>query len=159
MRIEIDQSPRIEETNRSSVLAFSNRLSYTIFVSAKVKRQVFKLLRLLGQSSIASKITFFSILVFILLEPFLPQLDQVLIDWEYPGHEFQIKSRLLQLSKKFKKQLKSEQIGFKQIGKKSKAHELAWTRFRKKAPVNKVVSFEEIERYLYAYEKTLGESF
>ena len=52
MRIEIDQSGKIENTNKNTIIAFSNNKFKSIFISAKDKREIQKFFRRIGKPRI-----------------------------------------------------------------------------------------------------------
>ncbi|MCX6810253.1 MAG: hypothetical protein NTY30_00740 [Candidatus Berkelbacteria bacterium] len=54
MKIEIDQSGKIEETGKPTVIAFSNGKSASIIISAKDKKLVQTVFRKIGQPKILS---------------------------------------------------------------------------------------------------------
>lgn len=45
MRIEIDKSGRVENLTQDSVLAFSNKIFYSIFLNRREKRKCLQVLR------------------------------------------------------------------------------------------------------------------
>ena len=63
MRIEIDQSGKIENTNKNTIIAFSNNKFKSIFISAKDKREIQKFFRRIGKPRIFVYKTF-AILIF-----------------------------------------------------------------------------------------------
>ena len=148
MHIEVDQSPRIEETNRPSVVAFSNGIWSSVYVSAKNKKRLIKLLRVKRKNMKVAKAVLFAVLIYLLVENIITTKLIVDIDLEYPGYEGEIKAKLTQLARKNRKKLLSDQITFRAVGKKSSAHQKAWQTYRKKLMPKKVLSFEEVEKFL-----------
>jgi len=49
LHIEVDQSGKIEQTNKDTVLALSNEISYAVLIPARVKREAINLLRATGK--------------------------------------------------------------------------------------------------------------
>jgi hypothetical protein len=90
MQIEVDMSGRIEETNRPTVLALANGLSFSIRITAREKRLA--IARLEQQKPELSRrlihVLLFSNLLFLLLKDHMGKLDLVEIDPEYQGYEF-----------------------------------------------------------------------
>ena len=65
MKIEVDQSIKIENTEKDTVVAFSNGVYGSIIISAKDKREIQEVFRKTGKRMIfAYKL--FAILIFIL---------------------------------------------------------------------------------------------
>lgn len=145
MQVEIDQSVRVETTDRDTILALSNNIEYSICIPAAVKKQ---LLRTLREQKISDKIIYlkiFSAGLFILLEPYLEDLSSAIVDIEYEGKEADIKAILTRLfQKKYRKDPPFE-IQFKRIGKKSFGHEVAYSVGRKHGrKPNKIVRLKEM---------------
>jgi len=138
MRIEIDQSGKIENTNRPTVVGFSNKESGIILITPKDKKAIQKYFRGIGKPKLFIYITFVA-LVFCLLKNHIKNRDQIIIDREYPGYEKLIAKKFREL---VQKKLKTEDftVTISQIGKKSRAHDLAWKQFHSRSHenVNKV---------------------
>lgn len=141
MRIEIDQSGKVEETNKDTVLALSNHIECSILISSSVKKQLLEILRKKKNSDKIIYLQIFSAGLFLLLRPYLEELTEVIIDTEYQGKEADIKAILKRL---FQKQnLKFNfQLYFKQIGKNSSAHLAAYGVGRSRKP-NKIIKLKE----------------
>ena len=131
MRIEIDQSGKIENTNKPTVIAFSNSKSGTLIISPRDKKQIQNLFRRAGNSKIFTFKTF-AILIFLLIKENLNRTSQIVIDREYPGYDKLIKQFILEICLKEGMKLDPTIIHFSNIGKKSRAHDLAIKSFRKK---------------------------
>lgn len=142
MRVEIDQSGKIEDTNRDTILAFSNNQKYSLKISSKVKRQLQEIFRRKGKIRIFI-FRVFAAGIYLLITPFLDDIKAVIIDREYPGHEAQIKDMILGFVgrnhlKKF------PEVYFRNIGKRSRAHDLATKVVHRKARVDKVLSLQKL---------------
>lgn len=125
MNIEIDQSGKVEDTGKNTVIAFSNDVFGTIFISAQEKREVQKFFRKIGKGRMfVTRV--FAVLIFLLLKPYLRKLKQIVIDEEYPGKAGLIKQFLLEESRKITPSFSKDDIVFRSIGKKSRAHFLAY---------------------------------
>ena len=94
MNIEIDQSGKVENTSKNTIIAFSNDIFGSIFITAKDKREIQKIFRKIGKSRIFVY-RLFSILIFLLIKDHLKRIDQIIIDEEYPGKENLIKNYLI----------------------------------------------------------------
>ncbi len=146
MIIEIDQSGKIENTNKPTVLAFSNSISKSILISAKDKRTIQTIYRKINQGkTFITKI--FSTMIFYLLKSDIKNLDSIIIDREYPGHESDIKSSILDIFNKEKIKIEPGSIKFTSIGKKSNAHKIAHESYISKKSEIKI-SANEILRIL-----------
>jgi len=141
MRVEIDQSGKIENTNRATVIAFANEISYAILIPAKVKRQLQEVFRRQGKPRLFVYKTFAAGL-FLLINGHLAKIKDIVIDTEYTGHEKQIKDILLELIRRDR--LPEPNIYFQRIGGKPKVHYVAHDVFSKKKNADKVIGFEEI---------------
>lgn len=127
MRIEIDQSGKIEDTNKPTVVGFSNSKHRTVIILSTEKQKLQKYFRQIGKPNVYRYKTF-AILISILLKN--EHLSQIIIDTEYVGQDALIKSYLLNLLRKNRKFFDKKDIIFKPIGKKSRAHILAYSAYR-----------------------------
>lgn len=147
MRIEIDQSGKIENTNRKTIVAFSTRNGATsgaIVISARDKQFVQHHFRSIKKPRLFVHITFVT-LIYLMVKDIIKDYDQIIIDREYPGYDnFMIQSLRNLLSEK---KVKNLSISISQIGRKSLAHDLAWNELQLR--VQKVairVSKEQVVR-------------
>lgn len=125
MNIEIDQSGKVEQTNKDTVIAFSDDKFKSIFISAKDKREIQKVFREIRKSRVFVY-KLFSILIFLLIKKHIKRIDQIIIDQEYPGKAKLIKNFLLQEIRRIKRDFSKDNIIFKRVGKKSRAHFIAY---------------------------------
>lgn len=152
MRVEIDQSGKLEHLDTDTVVSYSNGKSEAVRISTVVKRSLTKYLK---QSLILPNLikpTVFAICVFLLIEN-LPSGTVLEIDEEYTGKDLVITSILEKLLQRRWKNKWRGEIRFRRIGKSSPAHELAWTahRFPRKYPLRKlnlkeVLKFFELKK-------------
>ena len=125
MRIEIDQSGKIENTSKNTVIAFSDDKFKSILLHSQDKREIQKFFRRIGKPRIYVY-RVFAILILLLIKDQLKEIKEIVIDEEYPGKDSLIKNLLLQEIRKIKPQFLKENIVFSKIGKKSRAHFLAY---------------------------------
>lgn len=144
MRIEIDQSGKIEETARDTILALSNDKHFTIRLSAKDKKLIQSIFRLRNRHKIFVYLTF-SALVFIILKKTKPKA-KVIIDKEYPGKEKLIKDIISNFGNK-------SVFDFGLVGKSSKVHSLAYKTFKKRVKVDMTIKVEEILKLILPNKK------
>lgn len=130
MKIEIDQSGKVENTSKPTVVAFSNSTQGSVIISAIDKRKIHKLFREINESRVFAYKTF-ALLVFVLLRGHIKKTDQIVIDREYHGHEKLIKQYILELAQKHNYKIDPKNIHFKEIGKKSRAHIIALHFYKK----------------------------
>lgn len=147
MKIEIDQSGRIEYTSHNTVIAFSNKKRSAIFIKAKDKREIQLVFRKMGKGQLFV-IRLFTILIFILLKK-AKEIKEMTIDIEYPGWNAQIKNYLLSDFARIGVKLNPQQINFGRITKKSEAHWHAYRVFKKERRPEIIVSVREILNELF----------
>jgi hypothetical protein len=147
MNIEIDQSGKIEKTSKNTVIGFSNSVSKSLIIYAKDKQKLQELFREAGKHRIfVYKV--FAILIFILIKDYLDDIKEIAIDEEYPGKSNLIKGYLFQEIIRIDPNFSAENIVFKIIGKKSKAHYIAYGTAIKKRAADKVVSSKNILKFI-----------
>ncbi|MGA9349158.1 MAG: hypothetical protein WBW48_10180 [Anaerolineae bacterium] len=145
--VEVDQSGKVERTQMDTVLAFSNNLRYAIRIPAAVKRAALHALRQRCKPSRSKKAIYvglFAAGLYLLLREHLDTLDYIIIDVEYPGREADIRGMLLLWIRRIDPEYPSERIVFRQVGKKSPAHNLAWEVYRGKHQADRVITEKEL---------------
>lgn len=141
--VEVDQSGKIGAKGPTD-LAFSNEISYAIFIPAKVKRECVEILRSQGKTGKVFYLQMFSIALFLLLKDHIGQLSLVTIDPEYLSKDNDIKAFLLNLFWRAGLSVSPHQVEFRRIGKKSRAHVKAKDCLNGRMKPNKIVTTEEI---------------
>ena len=137
MTVEIDQSGKFEQLNTHTVIACANGKSNAIWISASTKRNIVQRLRksLIPRKDLVPIL--FAVLVFILLDNSDTLPNTIIIDEEYTGKESIIGESLRKLLVVKSRTKWQGQIRFKQVGKLSPAHKLAWKVHRaKKRPID-----------------------
>lgn len=153
MRVEIDQSGKIENTNRPTVLAFSNKECGVLVILAKDKKRIQKYFREIDKPKLFIPITFIS-LVWFLIKNHAEKYSQIIIDREYPGYEKLI-SRQVKLWVQKTTSRHDLTVSIAQIGKKSKAHDLAWKELQSKSHKNSTkVSADTILKIIKANKES-----
>ena len=143
MKIEIDQSGKIEDTSKNTIITFSNDKFKSIFISAKEKREIQKIFRKIGKPRIFIY-KLFAILIFRLIKNHLKEIDEIIIDEEYSGKASLIKNFLLREIRKIKPDFQKDTIIFKRVGKKSRAHFLAYGVATEKKEADVKVTAKEV---------------
>ncbi|OGG12409.1 hypothetical protein A3J20_01170 [Candidatus Gottesmanbacteria bacterium RIFCSPLOWO2_02_FULL_42_29] len=126
MIYQIDQSGKIEDTNKITIIAYANGNNKTLSMKAAEKQKMLNRMRIMDKPKKTFIFKAFAGLVFLLLKD--EDVDEVIIDKEYPGHEATIKAILVRLFDR--NELNPPNIGFALIGKKSKAHKIALETYR-----------------------------
>lgn len=147
MRIEIDQSGKIEETGHNTVIAFSNSKTKSLLIKAKDKRLLQKLFREKGKRNIFTY-KLFALLISVLLKEDLSKIGQVIIDLEYQAQDNLIKNFLLQYLYEIDKNFDKDIIHFQSIGRGSNAHKVALDVLRKDREPDIIVKIKDILSYL-----------
>lgn len=146
MRIQIDQSGKIEDTTSDTVLAFCDGKTRSILIGKKEKRGLQEFFRRAHKGKIFVSKTF-AILIFLLIKNDLQRIQHISIDLEYPGRDYLIKDYLLREIRQFRSFDKRD-IDFIKIGRKAKAHEVAINVFRKRKKPDVIVIKEDIVKFL-----------
>ncbi len=144
--VEVDQSGKIERTQVSTVLAFSDGIEASILILAVEKRECVRKLRQRGESGGTFYLKLFAAALFLLLKDYLDRLEVITIDLEYPGKEREIRARLLGHIWKIDPGFSKEQIVFRRISKKSRAHVKALAVYRGEEVSNRKVKARELLR-------------
>ena len=145
MHIEIDQSGKIEQTDVDTIVAFRNGEQYSVLLKKKVK------IELLTEYRNKHKDIYyrlFAILIFYCIRNYLHKIQLIVIDVEYEKREADIKKNLLRIIWKGYPNFDKNLIFFSRIGKKSKAHNLAYQTFAGKLAPNKIVTKEDVEEVI-----------
>lgn len=148
MQIYIDQSGKIEYTNKDTVIAYANKKQKSLLIKAKDKRKIKEIFREAGKPYIFVYKTF-AILIYLLIKKDLPKIQRIVIDKEYAGKEPLIKDFLLQIiRKKSKTLIDKEDIYFKQIGRKNNAHKKAINTYQGKDKADILVNCKNVLPYI-----------
>ena len=149
MAYQIDQSGKIEQTNKDTVIAYSNNKQYAIVIRRRLKRKVQEAFRLHGFISLFIYYLF-SVGVYYLIEH-LVRISDITIDAEYPSKDRIIRSFLHGFLEKNRKP--SHNIRFARIGNRPRAHYAAKDVFDKKIKPDRIITIREI---IEALKKTDG---
>ena len=142
MRIEIDQSGKIEDTSRKTVLAYADSKNKTksVLISARTKRKIQEIYRTMGKSKLFIYSTFSILLFFLTKEN--KKSDLIIVDLEYPGKDKIILDMLNQIREKYK--LLELNVRFARIGNKPKAHYVANGVFNNKKKADVILGTNDI---------------
>lgn len=148
MRIEIDQSGKVEHTQVNTALAFSNSDSSAVLIPAVEKRACLEALRKRGHRGFEPYLRLFVAGVFLLIRDYLPKIVLVVIDVENEGHDKIIRRLLLRQIRKVRENFPPDAIVFEQIGRKSPAHKKALAVFQKKEQPARRIRARELLRLI-----------
>lgn len=125
MKIEIDQSGRIEETNRDTVIAIANKdMQFSLRIPGKVKRAIKAVFKKQNRPRLFPIRTFaVSVGLLIRKSKLKPQI--LVLDIEYPGHESVITEIVKEILGR------NLSVHFAKIGKNSPAHIKAYFTYKK----------------------------
>lgn len=152
---QIDMSGKIEQTNKDTVLAYSNAEQYSVAIPKKVKRQVQEFFRRQGLTRLYVY-TLFSLGIFYLLKNIKGRHD-IIIDLEYPGRDKLIKSLIKAFMESRNRDI--SYIKFSRIGNRPKAHYAAKNVFDKKVKPNYTIKLEDVNNALKKAGGRLRECF
>lgn len=144
MKIEVDMSGKIEQTDMPTIVAFSNYHQYAVLLPKELKRRLISKYR--KEKQIILKL--FVICVYYAIKDYLHQAELIIIDNEYEGKQNYIKSMLLDIIRKDKKDFDKDLIRIGHITKKSKGHEVASNVQRGFSKPQKTLSEEDIEKLI-----------
>ena len=146
---QIDQSGKIEHTNRHTIVALANGSSATVKISTREKNKLILVMKQLDYPKQVYIYKIFGALIFILLTKL--NIKHVTIDKEYPGHESVVKDTLIYLFLSNKDDLPN--IGFDLVGKKCQAHIQALSTYQEKQKPTIIVKAEDILELFYERHK------
>ncbi len=148
MRIEVDQSGKVESTRTATVLALSNEIRFSILISARTKKRCHQYLKDESRLPKTRHLRLFAAAFVLLLKDYANQIDQIVIDTEYKGSESELTLAIKNASKKARLEFDPDKIIFARIGKKSNAHILAIEVLREIRDPDRQVDFEGIKKLL-----------
>jgi hypothetical protein len=138
--VEVDQSGKMNNLARDTVLAFSNDIQHAIRIPAVVKRNLVQYFRQKGKSKTRAVMLLFSAALFLLLRDALERIDRIVIAVEYEGYENEIKGWLLSHIYQVDPAFDKARVRFQRVGKESPAHQRASAVFRGQEPPDQVIT-------------------
>jgi hypothetical protein len=142
---EIDQSGKVENTNKLTVVAYANGKVKSVKIGSVEKQKLLAAVRNLDHSKRNYVYKIFAALIYCLLAD--EKADTVVIDREYFGNEAIIKGMIIQLLSKNGKNI--PEIQFASVGKSSRAHKAALKVFRGEKRADLVLTAKEVFGLLY----------
>lgn len=144
MRIEIDQSNKVEKTEKDTIIALSNEVTFSARIPRQTKRRLQREFRKRGKPGLFVYRTFMAGVVLLLREVPFHKFDAVTIDHEYLGQERLLRSMFLEMWARDHEDI--PEIRFAAIGKHSPAHSVAYRAMKGKQPVGKTLELRELRR-------------
>lgn len=144
MIIQINQSNKIEKTNKDTIIGLADDVSFTVLIKRKIKRKLQEDFRKEGRPRLFVYRTFIASIVLLIKYAKLRNISKIIIDLEYFGQDKMLKSMLLEMWSRFFTEI--PEISFERVGKKSKVHEVCYFTMKGKYKVNKVLDYEELKR-------------
>jgi hypothetical protein len=142
--VELDQSGRTEKQNQESVLAFSNGIAASIRIPAKEKRLLYATLKERYHTLKNPDLKVFAAAVFLLISHDLRRLSGLTIDEEWTGHSREIRSTLLNYIRRVVPSFSADAITFANIGRRSRAHQLAYGVFKKRKTADRIITAADL---------------
>lgn len=150
MSYQIDQSGKVEQTERHSIIACTNNRTMTIFLAKKEKRIIQKIFRGAGYGKFFPYLTFSAMLAILIFKNKL--FKKITIDREYSGHEEFIKTHAIQYLELLGEG-KIPVINFGHVGKLSRSHHEAYSVAIGKKKPTLVTDAREILRIVLGIKK------
>ena len=144
MKIEIDQSGRVEYTSHKTVIADS--LGNAVYVTTSTKKIIQQLYRKAGKPRVFVY-ELFALLISLLIKTSYNKIHRYLIDTEYPGMSEFIKRYILCFSSKINPKLNPDQISFGSIKEGSISDKIAHEEFLKIKNAKRI-SLETLLKFL-----------
>lgn len=121
--IEIDTGSRLDQSG-DTTFAFSDHIQRAVRLRQPVRDRC---LAALTGSALAKELLVLTACIYHLIEKYLNNIELMVIDNEYTGHEGDLKRYLVNIIKTHASSTFDEdRIRVASIGKKSKAHKVAW---------------------------------
>ena len=140
-RFEVDQSGRIEELNRLTVIAIaSQEQAYALLIPVKVKRKLFEKFRLTGKPKRFGVEAFSTAVVCVLTRASF-RVHELIVDLEYPGYD----QYIIQI---IHHQFPEVSAHIHSIGKSSPAHEKAYFTYKQRIRPDSVLRTRDIPSFL-----------
>lgn len=117
--VKVDLSAKIEQWSKNTAVAFSDGIQGSILIAPKVKRYVRDWLKTRYPSRRPAFYLYnlLAVFIYLLIKPYLQQIEQVVIDRDYPGKksEGEIKSWLLHFLHRDNLSLRGDFISFQEV--------------------------------------------
>jgi len=149
MKCYIDQSGKVENTSKLTVVAYANGKVRSLKISAVEKRKLLAVMKKVDGLNTTYVYRIFAALVFLLIKG--QRISDIVIDKEYPGHEGVIKNILKNLFERTGALF--PEVIFFEITKTNPAHKAAISVYRGEKKPNLVVKTEDILNLFFGKKK------
>lgn len=141
MHTLVDTGNRLDESG-DTTFAFSNDQQRAVRLRQRDRDRVMKAL---PGRKLAKQLLLLAACVYLLTRDYLTDIESLMLDNEYDGHQGDIKRHLLNLiHSRLDPNFDGSKIQIRSIGRKNKAHDLAWKTYRGKLPPDKTIQAQEI---------------
>lgn len=145
-KVEVDQSVRVEELSRDTIIAVANKeFEYAARFPRRLKRQLYELFRLRGMRKKFGPWVFAAAVAQLLKKSNI-KVSDVVIDIEYPGYERDILTIIKNI-------LSDMYVSFTAVGKNSPAHEKAFFALKGKRAIEAIFYYSDFRTWLEAKQK------
>ncbi|MFH1353919.1 MAG: hypothetical protein ABIH36_01400 [bacterium] len=144
MRVEVDQSIKIEQMSRDTIIGLSNDIQYVVVLPSRVKRKLQEDFRLIGRPKLFRYRVFMAGVVLLLRYAGVGDKLSIRLDREYAGKERAFVSMFLEMWSRGDGVVPPFEIS--EIGKSSSAHNVCFQVLRGKRKANRVLTYGEIKR-------------
>lgn len=144
MIVEVDQSVKIEQLSRNTIIALSNDIEFAISIPSAAKRKLQTEFRRRGTPKQFRYRTFMAGVVLLLFHARLKHVPSLVIDREYTGQEQILRGMFVEMCRKL--HMKMAPMAIKEIGKRSRAHDVAFKTMRRRREVDRVLEYNELRK-------------
>lgn len=145
MKIEVDQSIKIEQTNKDTIIAVAGRgLECTVCIPGVVKRKLQEEFRQQGKPRLFVFRTFIAGVVLLLHTANIKEGAIVTIDEEYSGKELLLTRIFYEMWRSVSH--KYITIHFARVGKSSMAHNVAYLTMKGKKEISQTITYRQIKK-------------
>ncbi|KKP88344.1 MAG: hypothetical protein UR93_C0016G0009, partial [Berkelbacteria bacterium GW2011_GWA2_35_9] len=125
MKIEIDQSGKIEQTSHTTAIGLSNDIQIAVTITGREKQKLLVHFRKINQRKVFMIVTF-CVLIYITLKEVNTDKYEIYIDREYNGYDKFVKSKIVDLFKEnSNKSINIHKLHIVSVGRDSNAHKVA----------------------------------
>ena len=147
MKYQIDQSGKIEQTNKDTIIGLANGKTYTVLLKRQIKRKLQVKFRRKGKPKLFVYRTFIACVVLLIKHSDIKHLSNIIIDREYSGLEKLLADIFMEMAEKTLKIV--PEVSFSNIGKKSNAHRISYLTTKGKIKPNRLLNLKEIEVLIF----------
>lgn len=147
MKVEADQSIKIEQTHADTIIGVSNSKECAIVIPRQIKRKLKRDFRDAGIPRLFAYRTFIAGLVLALEYAKFKHLSDIVIDIEYVGQERRLRSIFLEMWSW--RHEKIPDVSFHLIGKKSRAHKVGYRTMNKKRKPDTVLTHGQLKKLIF----------